>query len=159
MSSYSASIVWERNGAYFTDHRYSRVHRWRFDGGAEVPASSSPQIVPAPLSDASCVDPEEAFVASLSSCHMLFFLSFAAARGLVVERYVDQAEGILSKDESGRLAIVRVVLRPQVQYGGPVPDAEVENALHDRAHASCFIANSVRTEVVVEPEHLGEDST
>ena len=149
MSRYTATVVWERGEAPFTDNRYSRAHRWRFDGGAEVPASASPHIVPLPKSDAAGVDPEEAFVAALSSCHMLFFLSFAAKRGLVVDRYEDEAEGVLGKDESGRLAMTRVTLRPSVRYAGGIPEESVEETLHHQAHEACFIANSVRTEVVV----------
>lgn len=118
MAEHEAVIVWGREGAPFTDNRYSRAHRWLFDGGVEVPASSSPQVVPLPLSEAAAVDPEEAFVASLASCHMLWFLSIAAGRGFLVESYRDQAVRAMGKDESGRLAMTRVTLRPEARFGG-----------------------------------------
>src|SRR5688572_26763269 len=108
MSEYTATVIWQRGDARFVDNRYSRAHEWRFDGGAIVPGSSSPHSVPVPLSDPRGVDPEEAFVASLSSCHMLWFLSIAAKRGFVVESYEDNAVGHLEKNESGRLAMTRV---------------------------------------------------
>src|SRR5512147_2820667 len=111
MSLYTAVIAWERSGAVFTDNRYSRGHRWLFDGGVEVPASSSPHVVPLPLSIEAAVDPEEAFVASLASCHMLWFLSIAAERGFVVDTYRDEAVGVLGKNASGKLMMTRVTLR------------------------------------------------
>ena len=152
MSSHSCSVVWERHGADFLDQRYSRAHRWTFDGGATVPASSSPHVVPIPMSDPLGVDPEEAFVAALSSCHMLFFLSFAAKRGFVVDQYLDEAVGTMEPNAEGRLAMTRVVLRPRVAYvGDRQPDEAELRALHDEAHHACFLANSVRTEIVVEP--------
>src|SRR6188474_2242754 len=112
MSTYSALITWERNGAAFIDNRYSRRHRWSFDGGVEVPASSSPHVVPLPLSVAAAVDPEEAFVAALASCHMLWFLSIAAKRGFVVESYRDEAVGVMAKNAAGKLSMTVVTLRP-----------------------------------------------
>jgi organic hydroperoxide reductase OsmC/OhrA len=152
MSRYLAVIEWSREGARFTDNRYSRAHRWRFDGGVEVPASASPQVVPLPMSAAAAVDPEEAFVASLSSCHMLFFLSLAAKRGFVVDDYRDEAVGVMSGDAGGRLAMTRVTLHPAVRYGGEKqPSRAEEDALHHAAHEECFIARSVRTEVACEP--------
>jgi len=152
MSEYQATVLWERNGAVFTDNRYSRGHRWRFDGGVEVPASSSPQVVPLPLSVAAAVDPEEAFVASLSSCHMLWFLSLAANRGFVVDHYSDEAIGHLAKNKEGKMAMTEVVLRPSVQFAGESRPgtAEVE-AMHHEAHEKCFIARSVKTDVRCEP--------
>ena len=147
----SATVDWARDGAAFTDHRYSRAHRWRFDGGAEVAASSSPEIVPVPLSDPAAVDPEEAFVAAIASCHMLWFLSLAARAGHVVESYHDDARATLGADGRGRQAVTHVTLRPRVAYDGPAPDADAEAALHDQAHERCFIAASVRSEVTVEP--------
>jgi organic hydroperoxide reductase OsmC/OhrA len=150
MARYTATVTWERGDARFTDSRYSRAHRWRFDGGAEVPASASPLHVPLPLSDAAGVDPEEAFVAALSSCHMLWFLAIAAKRGLVVDAYTDEAEGTMARDDRGRLAMTRVVLRPRVRYAGAAPDEGTEAAIHHESHEACYIANSVRTEVVVE---------
>jgi organic hydroperoxide reductase OsmC/OhrA len=152
MSRYQAVIEWTRDGARFTDNRYSRGHRWRFDGGVEVPASASPQVVPLPMSVAAAVDPEEAFVASLSSCHMLFFLSLAARQGFVVDDYRDEAVGVMARDAGGKLAITQVTLHPVVRYGGGKhPSAAEEDALHHAAHEECFIASSVRTVVSCEP--------
>jgi len=152
MSTYNATIVWQRDAQAFVDHRYSRRHSWSFDGGAVVPASASPQIVPLPMSDAAGVDPEEAFVASLSSCHMLWFLDIAARAGWVVDHYRDEATGVLARDAQGQLAMTRVALHPAVRFaGGHGPDTQTLRALHHQAHASCFIANSVKTEVLCEP--------
>src|SRR6185295_2701717 len=124
----------------------------RFDGGIELPGSSSPHVVPLPMSDAAAVDPEEAFVASIASCHMLWFLSLAAAKRFRVDRYDDEASGVMEKNAEGRLAITRVTLRPAVAFSGErVPSAEEIGKLHHRAHEQCFIANSVRTEILVEP--------
>jgi organic hydroperoxide reductase OsmC/OhrA len=148
-------ILWRRDGAVFTDNRYSRRHRWLFDGGVEVPASSSPHVVPLPLSVEAAVDPEEAFVASLSSCHMLWFLSIAAQRGFVVDAYQDEAVGILAPDETGQLAITRVTLRPDVTFGDVPPTGEETAAMHHEAHRRCFIARSVKTEVRCEPGGIG----
>lgn len=152
MSEYKAVITWLRNGAVFTDQKYSRAHRWAFDGGVEVPASSSPQVVPSPQSDPAAVDPEEAFVASLSSCHMLWFLSIAAKQGFVVESYRDDATGMMGRNAEGRLAMTRVTLRPIVRFSGErQPSAVRLSAMHDEAHEQCFIASSVRTDVRCEP--------
>src|SRR5262245_60924184 len=117
-AEYTSVVEWSRGGARFTDNRYSRGHVWRFDGGVAVPASSSPHVVPLPLSVAAAVDPEEAFVASLSSCHMLWFLSIAAKRGFVVDDYRDEAVGVMEKNAEGRLAMTRVTLRPAVRFSG-----------------------------------------
>src|SRR5262245_31801998 len=117
-SKIRATIHWQRDGAVFTDNRYSRGHRWEFDGGVTVQASSSPHVIPLPLSVSAAVDPEEAFVASLSSCHMLWFLSLAAKKKFIVEDYRDDADGVLGKDESGRMAMTVVTLRPTVTFGG-----------------------------------------
>ena len=152
MAKYTAVVVWNRDGADFSDNRYSRGHRWLFDGGVEVPASSSPQVVPLPLSVAAAVDPEEAFVASLSSCHMLWFLSIAAQRGFVVESYRDEAVGRMGKNASGQLAMTRVTLFPAAQFAGdPQPTADEVTAMHHEAHEQCFIARSVTTEVRCQP--------
>src|SRR6185436_15773004 len=152
MAEYTSVVLWSRDGAAFTDNRYSRGHRWLFDGGIEVPASSSPHAVPLPLSVAAAVDPEEAFVASLSSCHMLWFLSIAAKRGFVVDTYRDEAAGIMGKDASGKLAMSRVTLRPEVHFSGdPRPAADEVVAMHHEAHEQCFIASSVKTNVRCEP--------
>jgi organic hydroperoxide reductase OsmC/OhrA len=153
MATYTAETLWSRGDQNFLDNRYSRRHAIRFDGGIELPASSSPHVVPLPYSDASAVDPEEAFVASLSSCHMLWFLSIAAKRGFVVDRYHDRAEGTMARDSRGKLAMTTVTLRPEVAFGGERrPDANEVAAMHHEAHEECFIANSVRTEVRCEPQ-------
>ena len=152
MSIYQASIRWQRDQHPFTDKRYSRVHAWHFDGAAVVRASASPQIVPLPWSDAAGVDPEEAFVASLASCHLLWFLDLAAQAGWVVDEYHDDAEGVLARNADRQLAMTIVTLRPAVRFGGPRrPDVAEHARLHHAAHASCFIANSVKTEVRCEP--------
>ncbi|HUP93222.1 MAG TPA: OsmC family protein [Solimonas sp.] len=149
---YLATVVWQRpEGARYTDNRYSRAHEWRFDGGVVVPASSSPKVVPVPLSAESAVDPEEAFVASLSSCHMLFFLFHAAKRGFVIDRYEDQAVGTMGKNEKGAMAMLKVVLRPQISWGGDKRPGDDElHQMHEASHKDCYIANSVTTEVTVE---------
>lgn len=153
MSIYTAQIDWTlRDGDDFAARRYSRVHTITFDGGAELAGSPSPSIVRAPHSDSAGVDPEEMFVASLSACHMLFVLEFAARAGWTVERYRDAAEGVLAKDVEGRLAMTRVTLRPEIRFQSPEPSTAALSDLHHRAHAACFIANSVRTEVVVAPQ-------
>ncbi|TFI59142.1 OsmC family peroxiredoxin [Sphingomonas parva] len=149
MSEHLATIVWVRDGD-FAANRYGRGHAWRFDGGAEVRASSSPHIVAPPLSDPAGVDPEEALVASASSCHMLWFLDLARQAGFAVERYRDAAQGTMGRDAEGRTAMLRITLRPEIEFSGPAPDAARLAALHEAAHARCFIANSLRTEVVVE---------
>ena len=151
MSSYTCTVSWAREGGDFTGRKYSRAHRWAFDGGALVPGSSSPLSVPLPYSDATAVDPEEALVAAVSSCHMLWFLDFAARRGLVVESYVDAAVGRIGANPAGKMAIVEVRLQPQLVFSGPrLPrDGEVE-ALHHEAHEHCNIANSIHAEVRVE---------
>ena len=151
MSAYTATVRWTRTGdGDFTKGQYSRAHEWAFDGGVTVPASASPHVVPAPWSDPAGVDPEEAFIASLSSCHMLFFIDFARRAGLTVHHYVDEAEGVMEKRSDGRIAMTRVTLRPCISWGGEAPDAAAVADLHHRAHEACFIANSVNTEIVVE---------
>jgi organic hydroperoxide reductase OsmC/OhrA len=147
---YKATVRWTRDGAAFTDQKYSRGHVWRFDGGVEVPASSAPTSVPLPYSRADAVDPEEAFVASLSSCHMLFFLFLAAKAGFVVDSYEDHALGVMTKNERGKLFVSRVTLNPRIGFSGQAqPSPEDVADLHHRSHEECFIANSVLTEVVV----------
>ncbi|WP_439683882.1 OsmC family peroxiredoxin [Cupriavidus oxalaticus] len=156
MSVYTAEVLWQRDGQDFTGNRYSRRHVLRFDGGAEVPGSSSPHVVPLPMSDASAVDPEEMFIASLSSCHMLWFLSLAAKQRFVVDRYVDAATGLMEKNREGQMAMTVVTLRPQVTFSGErEPTRDELERLHHAAHDACFIANSVRTEVRCEPVVAG----
>lgn len=148
MSEHTVTIDWKRETPDFAYETYNRDHDWRFDAGVTVRASATPTY----LGNAACVDPEEAFVASLSSCHMLTFLAIAARRRLVVDSYHDEAVGHLDKDEGGRLAMTRVTLRPRVVFGGEkVPSPEALIQLHDQAHHACFIAFSVKTEVEVEP--------
>ena len=152
MSEYTTVVIWGRDSAVFTDNRYSRGHVWQFDGGIEVPASASPHVVPKPMSLEAAVDPEEAFVASLSSCHMLWFLSIAAKRGFVVENYRDEAVGVLAKNSDGKLAMTRATLRPAVKFGGErLPDRSEIEAMHHQAHEECYIASSVKTDVGCEP--------
>ena len=152
MSEYVVSVRWGRAGQPFVDNKYCRAHVWTFDGGIEVPASSSPSVVPFPYSESRAVDPEEAFVASLASCHMLWFLSIAAARKFCVDSYVDDARGVMGRNAAGKLAMTQVTLRPQVAFAGNrEPTDEEIAAMHHEAHAECFIANSVTTDVRCEP--------
>jgi organic hydroperoxide reductase OsmC/OhrA len=153
MSEYSATIKWQRDEQDFLSDNYSRGHVWEFDGGVSVPATASPHIVPLPKSVAENVDPEEAFVASLSSCHMLFFLSIAAKKGYIVDTYTDCAIGNLAKNDQGKYAMTQVRLRPQVSFSGDkLPTTAQSKEIHEQAHEQCFIANSVTTEVIVEPQ-------
>lgn len=153
MSEHLATVEWSRGDQDFTGARYSRAHDWRFDGGAVVRGSSAPSaLVPTPLSDPTAVDPEEALVAALSSCHMLFFLAFAAKAGFTVDSYRDEAVGVLARDERGKTSITTVALRPAVVFSGArTPDAAAIDDLHHRAHSACYIANSIRADVTIEP--------
>ena len=147
---YTATVRWERGEGSFADNRYSREHVWRFDGGTEVPASPAPANVPPGCSRADAVDPEEAFVAAISSCHMLFFLAFAGRRGFVPDAYEDHALGVMTKNERGKLFVSRVTLDPKIAWSGDRrPSAEEVAEMHHRAHEECYLANSVKTEVVV----------
>jgi len=150
---HTALIRWQAGAADFLDKRYSRAHTWTFDGGAVVPGSSSPLVVPLPMSDASAVDPEEAFVAALSSCHMLWFLDLASRAGIAIESYEDAAEGRMGRNAAGKLVVDVVTLRPRTRViGARAPDAAALAALHHRAHEECFLANSVRCEIRCEPQ-------
>jgi len=152
MSEHLATVEWSRGDQDFAGNRYSRAHDWRFDGGAVVRGSSAPTSVPAPQSDPAAVDPEEALVAALSSCHMLFFLAFAAKGGFTVDAYRDEAVGVLGRDDRGKTSITAVTLRPAVIFSGDaMPDAAAIDDLHHRAHGACYIANSIRAEVTIEP--------
>lgn len=133
----------------FTDNKYSRLHHWSFDNGVKLKASSSPQVVPVPMSDASVIDPEEAFIAALSSCHMLFFLSIAARESYVIERYEDRAEGVLSKNDQGEMAMTHITLMPRVIFSGQhkVPEIRDIQKMHDQAHKRCFLANSIQSKI------------
>jgi len=151
MSEHHAVVHWQRGSDDFTRGRYSRAHEWRFDGGAVVPASASPAVVRAPWSDAAGVDPEEALVAAISSCHMLWFLSLAAERGFIVEDYEDNAVGTMGRLPNGHEAVTDVILRPRIVFAGDRrPDAPEIAALHESAHERCFIANSVKSAIRVE---------
>jgi len=152
MAQYTAEVWWHRGEQGFLDNRYSRRHLIRFDGGAEVPASSSPHVVPVPLSDPAAVDPEELFVAALASCHMLWFLSLAAKQGFRVDRYRDAPVGVMGRNAHGQTAMSLVTLRPEVAFSGTaLPTAGQVLHLHRLAHEACFIASSVTTEVRCEP--------
>lgn len=148
MSRHSANIAWRSAGG-FADNSYSRRHLWRFDGGAEVLASSSPDVVPVPRSDPAGVDPEEALAASAASCHMLWFLSLAQEAGHVVESYEDEAVAEMGRVGPGRYAVVKIALRPRIAFAGPAPDRAEIDRLHHLAHERCFIANSLNCEIVV----------
>ena len=149
---YRATVTWKREGgATFTDQRYSRGHTWSFDGGITVPGSSSPHSVKLPYSVAEAVDPEEAFVAALSSCHMLTFLYVAAKQGYVVDAYMDEAVGTMTKNERGKMWVSKVTLAPAITFAGEKrPTPAQFDELHHLAHEECFIANSVKSEVVVQ---------
>ena len=152
MSEYYAEVKWfRRKNETYIDNKYSRGHLWKFDGGEIVKASSSSHVVPLPYSVEENVDPEEAFVASLSSCHMLFFLSIAAKRKYVVDSYIDNAVGIMEEDEHKNISMTKVTLRPKVIFSGDKqPTMEQLEKIHHQSHDQCFIANSVKTEVVTE---------
>ena len=151
MANHKATISWKRTSEEFLKGRYSREHTWTFDGGLVVPASPSPSVVPAPFSNAAYIDPEEAFVASLSSCHMLTFLYLAGRKGFQVDSYDDEAVGVLTKNERKVAWVSTVTLNPRIVYSGAKrPTREEEQHLHHESHEQCFIANSVKTEVIVE---------
>lgn len=154
LSEYTAKILWVRKPEeVYTDRKYSRAHQWEFDGGTIVPASPSPHVVPPPMSDPLGVDPEEAFIAALSSCHMLFFLELAAKKHFVIDRYEDIPLGIMAKNAEGKTAMTKVTLRPLATFSGEhKPSAEQIEQLHHQSHELCFIANSVKAEVVVEAQ-------
>jgi organic hydroperoxide reductase OsmC/OhrA len=148
MSEHTVTVKWKRETSDFSYQTYNRDHDWAFDAGVTIRASAAPAY----LGNAACVDPEEAFVASLSSCHMLTFLAIACRKRFVLDEYHDDAVGILAKDAAGRLAITTVKLRPKIQFSGEkLPTHEEMTQMHEQAHEACFIANSVKTEVIVEP--------
>jgi len=152
MSRHVAEIAWRSDGD-FPSGRYSRRHELRFDGGAIVAGSASPEVVPAPLSDPAGVDPEELLVAAVASCHMLWFLDLARRAGLEIASYADRAEGEMGRIGPGRMAIVKVTLRPHIAFAGGAPEPAALDALHHEAHERCFIANSLNSEIVIEPRH------
>jgi organic hydroperoxide reductase OsmC/OhrA len=150
MSEHKAIISWKRNHADFLKGKYSREHTWAFDGGAIVPASASPANVPGPYANAACIDPEEAFVASISSCHMLWFLFLASKEGFQVDDYRDEVLGVMTKNEKGVPWVSSVTLDPKIVYSGEKQPAPAdEKRLHHLAHEQCFIANSVKTRITV----------
>ncbi len=151
-AQFAATVKWLRRDDAFIGGRYSRAHEWHFDGGAIVPGSSSPLSVPLPFSDAYAVDPEEALVAAISSCHMLFFLGFAAKRHWLIDSYIDEATGLMERNAEGRMAMTRVVLRPRIGFAGEMPAQTDIDDLHHEAHEECYIANSVKAEIVIEPQ-------
>lgn len=152
MENFSATIYWERGNQEFLDKKYSRAHTWKFDGGAVIAASSSPHVLPPPMSDPSGVDPEEAFVAAISSCHMLWFLAMAAKHHWLVDSYEDQPTGKMDKNGEGKTAVAVVTLRPKVNFGGEnQPTSDEINTMHQEGHDLCFIANSVKSEIHIEP--------
>jgi organic hydroperoxide reductase OsmC/OhrA len=152
VSQHSAAVSWDRGDAPFVDKRYSRAHVWHFDGGAVVPASSSPEAVPVPYSDPSGVDPEEAFVAALASCHMLWFLSIAAKDGFCVQAYRDNAVGTLADNSQGKPCMTAVNLRPHAVFtSAKVPSPEAVREMHEEAHRQCYLANSVTTRLTTTP--------
>jgi organic hydroperoxide reductase OsmC/OhrA len=158
MAQYLAEVIWERGEQPFLDNRYSRKHLLRFDGGVEFPGSSSPHVVPLPMSENAAVDPEETFVASLSSCHMLFFLSIAAKQGFRVDSYHDKAVGTMGKNAAGKMVISEITLRPDARFSGtPVPTREQLESMHHEAHVECFIANSVLSTIHCEPVSAAAD--
>lgn len=149
--NYTATLTWQKQpGEEFEKGTYSRVHHWEFDGGMKIAASSSPNVVPLPMSDPSVIDPEEAFLASLSSCHLLFFLSIAAKKKIIVEKYEDHVEGIMGENEDGKTAMLSVILNPAISFSGNnLPSPETIHQIHELAHDSCFIANSVKTKIKI----------
>ena len=150
MSEHKAIIKWQRNSPDFLKGKYSREHTWTFDGGTTVLASASPSVVPVPFSNPAHVDPEEAFVASISSCHMLTFLYLASKQGFQIDSYEDEAVGVVAKNENGVPWVSLVTLQPKISYGGDkLPSPTDEKQLHHLSHEQCFIANSIKTEVVV----------
>jgi organic hydroperoxide reductase OsmC/OhrA len=151
MTAYTATVSWSRGEQPFTDGKYSRAHTVFFDGGVSIAGSSAPSVVRVPLSREDAADPEEMLVASLSMCHMLFFLDFARLAGFVLDSYVDSAEGVMGKDERGRMAVTKVTLKPALQWsGGKRPTAADIAELHHKSHDACFIANSFRGEIAIE---------
>ena len=151
MSQHQATIRWTRSGPDFIRGQYTREHTWSFDGGATVPASPSPLVVPAPWSSPAHVDPEEAFIASVSSCHMLTFLWLASKQKFIVDSYEDEAVGTMTKSERGVLWVSAIVLRPKIAWSSDRLPSEAElDHLHHQAHEQCFIANSIKTTVTVE---------
>jgi organic hydroperoxide reductase OsmC/OhrA len=152
MAEHKATIHWRRTSPDFLRGKYSREHTWTFDGGITVAASSAPSVVPVPYSNPAAVDPEEAFVAAVSSCHMLSFLYLACKQGFEIDNYTDEAVGLMAKNEKGVPWVSTVLLKPKITFSGErTPSAEELGHLHHLAHEQCFIANSIKTDVKVNP--------
>lgn len=150
MHKHEATVLWERKDQPFVDNKYSRAHLWEFDG-VKVPASSSPAVLPVPLSSTDAIDPEEALVAATSSCHMLFFLAIAAKQGFIVDRYSDQAYGVMGKNPEGKTFMSNITLRPKIEFSGTKqPSVEEIAKIHHLAHEQCFVGNSLKTEITIE---------
>jgi len=147
--TYTAKVSWNRDDQIFIDNKYSRAHQWEFDGGVKVPASASSHIVPLPYSVEANVDPEEAFIASISSCHMLFFLGIAAKKKLIIDSYYDQAKGILEENSDGFLAMTHVTLDPVIIFSNKQPSEAMIKKIHHLSHQQCFIANSVKSQIII----------
>jgi organic hydroperoxide reductase OsmC/OhrA len=155
MQDFELEVCWERGEQPFVDGRYSRRHRLSFDGELEVPGSSSPHVVPVPLSDPAAMDPEEAFVASLSACHMLWFLAIARKYGFCIDEYRDMPLGRMGRNADGKTAMTLVALRPAARFSGARrPSPEELRHMHHEAHEACYIANSVTTAVQCDPVFL-----
>src|SRR5262249_51833889 len=147
MSEHKATIAWSRTSPDFLKGKYSREHTWTFDGGLTLKASPSPSVVPVPYSNPACIDPEEAFVASIASCHMLTFLYLASRQGFQVDGYSDEAVGVMGKNEKGVPWVSKIILAPKITYSGDkTPSSQEQHQLHHESHEQCFIANSVKTE-------------
>lgn len=151
MSEHRATVVWQRTTPDFVYETYSRNYFFEFEGGIRFVGTAAPTNIPKTSKTSVGVDPEQAFVAAISSCHMLWFMHWACQAGFIVDRYADDAIGTLAKNAAGKLAITRVVLRPVVTFGGKSPTSQEFADLHEHAHARCFIANSVNSEIVLEP--------
>ncbi len=153
MAGYRATVEWKRLGAKFIDQKYQRVHTWTFENGLTMKAAASHHIVPESYTDLSVIDPEEAFTASVASCHMLWFLSLAAGKGFLVNEYLDHSEGILEKNSEGNLAMTRIIIRPVVIFDADRAPNETDFIeLHEKAHKKCFIANSIKSEILIKPK-------
>ncbi len=148
----STSIIWHKGKEeIFLDGQYKRTHQWIMKGGMILNASASPEIVPIPMSDPALIDPEEAFLSSVSSCHMLFFLSIAARKKLVIDSYQDTPIAIMGKNENGKMAVQSITLQPKVVFGeGKAPNEKTLNRIHQIAHANCFLANSINTKITIQ---------
>ncbi len=151
--NHHAKIVWnKKSNESFTNGKYSRAHKWYFDEGTEIIASSSPKVVPIPMSDKSAVDPEEALIASLSSCHMLFFLSIASLKKYNVELYEDNVEGIMGKNENGKIAMLEISLKPKTVFiGTNIPSSNQILKMHQLAHNQCYISNTINSKINIHP--------